>query len=159
MLKKILLKLDKWIDEKNTEYREEGMLGLRKCEIRVIGQCALIEAKLGIHLAATMDVDVYAEYDHTIRQKFAALLQEIGKILDPVGHEAWMPKETEYTEFYKGKWVTAFLAKPEYVILSKAKKAPAKNKNLIAEYIALPPSKHFFTLAEKYDIDLKSFLD
>ncbi len=69
-----------------------------------------------------------------------------------------MPRETEYTEFYFGKWVKAYLAKIEFVMISKAKKAPEKNKALIIEYIAVGPSKSFFELAAKYKVDLDSFL-
>jgi ribosomal protein L17 len=43
-------------------------------------------------------------------------------------------------------------------LISKAKKAPIKNKNLIIEYIGNKPSKLFFDLAKKYEVRLEDFL-
>lgn len=159
MLKKIFKKLDKWIGEQNVERAEEGMLSISACEIKVIGQTALVEAEISLHIPATMDVDVFANYEYSVRRKFAGLLKENGKELDPVGHEAWMPKETEYEIFFFGKWLKAYLAKPEYVLLPKAMKAPKKNKALIVEYLASEPPAKFFKLAKKYKVDLDHFLE
>jgi len=159
MLKKIFKKLDNWIGEQNVERQEEGMLSISACEIKVIGQTALLEAEITLHIPATVDVDVFANYEDLVRRKFAELLKENGKELDPVGHEAWMPKETEYEIFFDGKWLKAYLANPEYVLLSKAMKAPKKNKVLIVEYLASGPSAKFFELAKKYKVDLDHFLE
>ena len=126
MLKSVFRKLDEWIEEENGKRREAGMLSLDACEIKVIGQTALLEANLSLHVPATVDVDVFASYEFSVRKKFADLLKEIGKSLDPVGHEAWMPMEMKYRPFFEGNWLKAYLAKPEYVILSKAMKEPQK---------------------------------
>ena len=159
MLKNIFKKLDEWIGEQNIERVEGGMLSIRACEIKVIGQTALVEARISLHVPATMDVDVFANYEDSVRRKFASLLKESGKELDPVGHEAWMPKETEYEVFFVGKWLCAYLAKPEYVLLSKAMKAPDKNSALLVEYLASEPPAIFFELAMKYKVDLDRFLE
>jgi len=158
MLKTVLKKLDLWIEEQNKAFETEGLRKFHSCKIRIVGQTALIEANLSLHVPATMDVDVFADYEHSVQKKFEALLKEIGKELDPVGHEAWMPQETEYQQFYSGSFVTAYLAKPEFVILSKAKKAPQKNSRLITEYLASEPPAVFFELAKKYQIDLERFV-
>lgn len=159
MLKNVFALLDKWMDEENAERVEAGMLSMSACEIKVIGQTALVEAEVSLHVPATMDVDVFANYEDSVRRKFASLLKERGKELDPVGHEAWMPAETEYELFFEAKWLKAYLALPEYILLSKAKKAPRKNRALITEYLASDPPAHFFDLAKKYKIDLDSFLE
>lgn len=159
MLKKVFAELDNWIAEENIERQEDGAMPMRACEIKVIGQTALLEAHLALHVPATMDVDVFANYEYAVKRKFEALLKQNGKELDPVGHEAWMPRETQYEEFYSGKWVKAYLARVEFVILSKAKKAPEKNRSLIVEYLASSPPDTFFKLAEKYAIDLEGFLE
>jgi|GEM_PF-3755916 len=54
MLKKIFKGLDKWIDEQNVERRDEGMLSISACEIKVIGQTALLEAEISLQIPATM---------------------------------------------------------------------------------------------------------
>lgn len=159
MLRKVIEKLDNWIEGENSHSQQAGILPIHYCEILVIGQTALIESKLSIHIAATVDVDIYKELEHSVMKKFESLLKENGKELDPVGHEAWMPKETQYEILFKGKWVTAKLAKPEYIMISKAKKAPGKNRELITDYIANDPPEEFFRLAEKYAIDLNQMMD
>ncbi len=159
MLKKIFKELDRWIETQNIERVEEGMLRIDTCEIKVIGQTALLEAQISLHVPATMDVDVFANYEFSVMRKFAELLSANGKKLDPVGHEAWMPTETEYEDFFTGKWLKAYLAKPEYVLMSKALKAPKKNKALVAEYLASEPPEIFFKMAQKYKVNLDPFLE
>ena len=158
MLRNVFNQLDYWIETENLDRSKAGMLRIARCEIRVVGQTALVEANLNLHVPATMDVDVFADYEYVVKRRFEELLQAAGKQLDPVGHEAWMPKETEYLEYFMGDWVRAFLAKVEYVLISKAKKAPAKNEALIAEYLATGASELFFDLAKLYEIDLQAFV-
>ena len=157
MLKKVLKNLDGWLEEENAERGQAGTPSL-KCEIYVIGQAALLEARLKLRLAATMDVDLYKQLHGVIRQKLEELLAVHGKKIDPVGHEAWMPKETQFDAIYKGRFVTGFVAKPEYILISKAKMAPEKNKNLIVEYLGTEPTPLFLELAKKHGIDLERFL-
>ncbi len=79
--------------------------------------------------------------------------------LDPLGNEVWMPDETKFVEKFVGSYVRVLVALPEYILLSKALKAPVKNKKLIRDYLALGPSQIFLDLANKYEIDLEQFLD
>ncbi|MFH1223122.1 MAG: hypothetical protein V1647_02115, partial [Pseudomonadota bacterium] len=58
----------------------------------------------------------------------------------------------------KGKIVSGYIAESEYVLISKALKAPQKNRVLILEYIAKGPSELFFQLAVKYKLNLKDFV-
>lgn len=81
----------------------------------------------------------------------------MGRELDPVGHEV-MPPETRYTDFFRGRFVRVLLADPEAILLSKALKAPARNRQLIVEYLALGASDRFLELAQKYRLDLEQFL-
>lgn len=86
------------------------------------------------------------------------MLETYKKVLDPVGHEAWMPRETRYTVLFRGVHVTGQLAQPLFVLLSKALKAPTKNKALIVEYLASGPPREFFQLATKYGLQLERFV-
>ncbi len=130
---------------------------LGKCSIQVVGQTALLEAKLDLHLAATADVDVHHQIEYVFRKKFEELLKEKGKFLDPVGHEAWMPEETKYKTIFNGRHVEGSIAEAEYILISKALKAPQRNKTLIAEYLASHPTELFYTLAKKYNVRLEDF--
>jgi hypothetical protein len=57
-----------------------------------------------------------------------------------------------------GPFVRLLLAEPEAILLSKAIKAPDKNRALITEYLAQGASDRFLELAKKYNLDLEQFL-
>lgn len=119
---------------------------------------ALLERGLKLNLVATQDVDVSENLGHAARREFERLLAKRNLVLDPIGHEAWMPKETEYETFFSGKFVTLKVADEECVLLSKAAKAPQKNGALLTEYLASGPSERFLALAEKYGVNLEQFV-
>jgi len=159
MLKPVFEKLDQWIDGENEVSSEQGSPSISAVEIIVIGQTALMEARLSISIATTMDVDTYNQFEYRVKVKFEELLKLEGRSLDPVGHEAWMPEETEYKKLYEGAWVQGSIAEPVYVILSKAKMAPKKNKNLIIEYLGSSDlDQRIFALGEKYKVNFSDFL-
>ena len=158
MLTEIARKLDDCVAEHNAQAKSGGWAQLRPCTIKLLGQMALMEAGVKLALAATKDVDVYADYDHAVEKEFARLLAAVGYELDPVGHEVWMPHETRYTQVFKGRFVQLLLADADAVLLSKALKAPAKNGPLIVEYLAQGASDRFLALARKYHLNLEQFL-
>lgn len=154
----LLLELDHWVAKENARAWKEGMRPYKSCTIRVLGQAALMSAGVDLALTATQDLDAYADCEWAVQQEFERLLAKEGKALDPHGHEIWMPRETRYEPLYQGRYVKAFVADPDAVLLSKALKAPAKNKALIIEYLAKGASKRFFQLAQKYAVDLEQFV-
>jgi hypothetical protein len=158
MLLEVFEELDEWAKATNRENLDEGMMPIGKCLIQVVGQTALLEAKLDINLAATADVDVHQQIEYTFRKKFEELLKKHGKFLDPVGHEAWMPEETKYKTIFKGRHVEGAIAEPEFVLISKALKAPKRNRDLIAEYLGGEPTDLFYQLAKKYKVPLEGFV-
>jgi hypothetical protein len=158
MLAKIGQRLDSWIIEQNLEARAEGLPLLRACRIRVLGQTALLEQSSPLPLAITNDVDVFADYEHVVEREFRRLLEQEGMELDPVGQEIWMPRETMYSDLFVGPYVTVQVADVESILVSKALKAPVKNRTLIVEYLARGAGARFFEMAEKYELDLEQFL-
>jgi hypothetical protein len=158
VLRNVAERLDSWIIDRNTELQLKGMPAYRPCQIKVLGQAALLESGLPLHLAATKDVDVRADYDHAVEAEFRRLLQASGRDLDPVGHEAWMPRETTYTPLYSGRYVALLVADPDAVLVSKALKAPAKNRSLITEYLAMGASPRFLQLCKRYAVELEQFV-
>jgi hypothetical protein len=158
MLLVLVKRLDAWVAARNLEARSDGLLTLRPCRIRLLGQMALFEQRVPLHLVATNHVDVYADYEHAIEKELARMLSDAGKVLDPLGHEIWMPRETRYETLFEGAFVTLQVADPDSVLLSKALKAPDKNRSLIIEYLAGGPSERFLTLARRYKVDLEQFL-
>jgi hypothetical protein len=155
MLRDIARQLDDWVTQRNREARVEGWAAIPPCKIRVVGQTALLEHGAPLTLAATRDVDVIADYEHTVETEFRRLLSAHGRDLDPLGHEIWMPKETEYSVVYKGRWVELSLADADAILVSKALKAPSKNRSLLLEFLARGASPRFLALARKYKLDLE----
>lgn len=158
VLPDVFLALDQWIARENVRARAEGTPTRKKCTIRVLGQAALFIAELDLTLTATRDLDAYADYDWAVQQELERLLAKEGKLLDPHGHEIWMPRETQYARLYDGTYVEAFVADPDAVLISKAYKAPERNQALIIEYLAKGASERFFKLATKYAVDLEQFV-
>ncbi len=158
MLREVAQQLDDWILQRNFEFREEGLPQLRKCTIKVLGQTALLELGVPLALAATRDVDVVANYEHSVELEFRRLLAARGKDLDALAHEAWMPRETKYCPIFEGEFVTLLCADAEAVLVSKALKAPEKNRVLLLEYLAQGATERFNQLAEKYSLDVEQFL-
>lgn len=146
--------LDGWINDENKEARREGLRAIAKCEFRIVGQMALMEAKLDLHIAVTGDVDAFNNAHHSVMTKWNDLLIANGLKYDLLSNEIWMPAETIYLEIYKGDWVTAFRAEPEYIMISKAKMAMEKNRLLLRQYIASRPPQIFFDLCLKYSVNL-----
>jgi len=158
MLVEIAERLETFVIERNLEARREGLLALRPCVIKLLGQAALLEAKVPLALALTNDVDVYADYEFAIEREFRRLLATQGRELDSLGREVWMPAETTYQPLFVGQYVTLLVADPEAVLLSKGLKAARKNRALLTEYLAKGPSARFLELSQKYGLDLEQFL-
>jgi hypothetical protein len=155
MISSVLKELDVWINQENLEARQEGSTPLKVCTIQVVGQNALLEANLDLHLAATVDLDAYVNASSAVLTKLRDLLQTRGLVLDPLSSEIWMPTETVYADIWRGDWVIGQRALPEFVMASKAKMAFDKNRNLIQQYIASEPPMRFFDLCDNYQINLE----
>lgn len=158
MLVELVEKLDVWVVQRNLEARAEGLPALAPCILRLLGQSALFEMRAPLTLAVTNDVDLYANYSYAIEVELRRLLKSVGKDLDAFGHEIWMPKETKYERVYSGEYVSLEIADMESILLSKALKAPRKNRALIVEYLAQGASPRFLHLAGKYALDLEAFV-
>ena len=157
MLAKIARKLDDWALDKNVEAAAGGLPRIRPCTLRLLGQTALFEANIELTLATTKGVDLVGDYDYAVRAELERLLAVEGRELDPLNGEIWMPRETDYFVLFSGELVRVLVAEPEAVLVSKALKAPLKNRPLITEYLARGPSKRFFDLAAKYSVELEAF--
>lgn len=158
MIAEIFEKLDQWVGQQNAEATREGLPAIPRCEFRIVGQTALMEANLKIDLASTADVDAMNNATYAVIAKLNDLLQAKGLEYDQLSNEIWMPPESKYVDVFRGTWVVAIRAEPEFVMLSKAKKARAKNKKLLQQYIASSPPRTFFDLCQKYKVNLKQIL-
>lgn len=158
MLFGVFQDLDRWVAAANRDADEAGLTSFRRATIRVLGQTALLASDTGLTLVATQDVDVYSDCEWAVRKELERLLAAQHQVLDPHGEEVWMPAETEYDLVFDGTWVRGFVAQPDFVLISKALKAPDKNRALVVEYLAQGASPRFMQLADEYDVDLEAFL-
>jgi hypothetical protein len=157
-LNAVFTELDNWIQEYNRDARGLGGLELRGCEFKIVGQLGLLQGGLTIELNRTFDMDAYTDAVNAVREKLDAILKTRDFTWDPLGSEVWMPEETAYTTIFTGIFVTVYVAGPEYILISKALKAPDKNRELLEEYLTDKPTELFLGLAKKYNVDLLKFL-
>ena len=157
-LAEIFRALDQWVARENIRARAEGTPAYRSCSVRVLGQSALWAAGVDLTLTTTHALDANADYEWAVQRELERLLAENGKVLDPHGHEVWMPRETRYNPLYRGTFVEALVADADAVLISKALKAAEKNRALVTEYLAKGASERFFELARKYRVDLEQFV-
>ena len=66
MLIEVAEQLDHWMVAQNLELRREGLPAHSACRIRVLGQMALFEQRVPLHLVATQDVDAIGDYEHAV---------------------------------------------------------------------------------------------
>lgn len=159
MLKEIFEKLDDQVIAANKRFADEGSFPIPKFQVQVLGQVGLLEAQIDIPMNKTIDLDAYSNMKYSAKRIFIGILAEYGLVYDDLSDEIWMPKETVYNTIFEGQIVTGMVAQPEYILLSKAIKAPDKNRTLLARYLGHKPSKLFISLCDKYGVDLKELLD
>ncbi len=158
MLKSIFEKLDQWVAEQNDEAKNQSFIPIQKSTFYVVGQSALLEANLDLDIAATVDVDALNNAGFSVLEKFGALLELEGLEYDRLSNEIWMSPETRYAELFQGKWISAFLALPEFIMLSEAKMNMQKNRALLREYIASEAPERFYELCQLHSVNLTDVL-
>lgn len=149
MIMEIFERLDEILSEENAEFRKTGMIELKHCEFKILGQMALLESKIDIELMGTADIDAYTTAQRYIIEKLNSILPSYGFSFDELSPEIWMPDETTYIHMHSGDLIDLYRADPVYVMVSKTIKAPDKNAALIAEYSSIAP-REYFLLLEKY---------
>jgi hypothetical protein len=151
--------LDAWIGAENRDARVSGFMEFAKCDFWIVGQVALLIANMDIQIAKTGDLDAFSNAKYAVLAELKKLLAVINLELETLHDEIWMPPETVYLLFFEGDFVTVHRAEPEYVMVSKAKYALAKNKILLQQYIASSPPEIFFEMCQKYRIDVENILE
>ncbi|MBM4252288.1 MAG: hypothetical protein FJ146_09975 [Deltaproteobacteria bacterium] len=158
MIDKVFQSLDRDIARLNQTLRKDGVAEIPRFFIKLLGQTAVIAAKLDIPVFATADVDAYANFTWLAKERFCAILAEEGLHYDELSNEIWMPRETTYSSIYSGLTFDGYRADLEYVLISKALKAKAKNRVLIRDYLVAGASPLFLNLCKIYGIDLEEFV-
>jgi hypothetical protein len=148
-LKAIWESLDERIDELNRERRSEGMLGAVGVEVRLLGQmCLLTNPRVSaiLHLAQTADVDPFLQMDSFVKEELKRLLAEVGLAYDEDSTLIWIPEGAKFEPLFNLTNLKVLALDPESALVSKAVKAPEKNRVLIREALA---SGQFAKLADR----------
>lgn len=141
-LHKIGEELERRIKQADDESYADKGIGLvpKDIELKIMGQLALLadeDISSRIELNATFDVDAHVKASVDVSRILDQLLKENGFALDKLSDEIWMPSDTVWENFYEGDYVKILKARPIDVLVSKAVKAPIKNKRLIIDAIAI----------------------
>ena len=115
------------------------------------------EVAAKLHPIATVDLDTKVKTKGMTLDKFKELLKEENLVLDDLSNEIWLPEETEYIDFFEGEYVKCKRALPLYLLVSKAIKAPEKNRVLIQNAL-IEYEDELADLILKYEGNLDYFM-
>lgn len=138
-LKVVFKGLDGRIDKINRLRRDEGLLSVPKAEVKLLGQMSLLsneKVSMLLSLTQTADMDALLAMDQAVKEELKRLLKKQGLLYDEDSYLIWIPKSATFEERFNFKNVIVKAIDPESALISKAVKAPEKNKQLIREAIA-----------------------
>lgn len=163
ILAKCFERLNEAIEVENTA-RLEDRLGrnelIPRTEIRIMGQMSLLTndvVSAQIHLIGTVDVDASIDGGpySWVGKKFAEILAIDGLELDKYADEIWLPTGASFTEVFSKKNLRCVRLEPIPALISKAVKAPVKNRILIRQALAVFPELK--PLIEAHGGDISNF--
>ena len=161
-LRAVFIELDRRIDELNRERRREGGFPLSKAEIQLLGQMSLLanqRVSALLSLAQTADLDALLKMEHLVKEVLKELLSKRGLLYDEDSYLIWIPDGARFEAVFNLKNVLVTAIDPESAHVSKAVKAPAKNKQLIREAIVSGEFPRLVERIEKAGGDLEFFAE
>jgi hypothetical protein len=99
-----------------------------------------------LNLTQTADLDATLTMDDTVKEELKSLLRNNGYMLDEDSNLIWIPEGAEFLPFLELNNLVVESIDPESALVSKAVKAPEKNRQLIRQAIA---SNQFPTLVDR----------
>ena len=148
-LKAIFKELNKRVAAMNHSRRIEGLLPISKAKVQLLGQISLLahdKVSSILSLAQTGDMDAFLTMDHAVREELKSILKGQGLIYDEDSYLIWIPPLASFETLFDLEHVLVESIDPESALVSKAVKAPDKNKHLIRQAIA---SGEFLTLVDR----------
>lgn len=149
VLEKLFHDLDLRVDAENKKRQESGAATISIAEIKVLGQTSLLaqpEFTFDLDLAQTGDLDALLRCDHFIKAELKKILPKYHLIYDDDSELIFIPKGSEFSHLSQFKNLIVKVIDPESALVSKAVKAPEKNKQLVRAALA---GGKFPTLAER----------
>ena len=157
IIERVIKRYEESVREQNkTRHSLYGQLS-----IVILGQQGLLVRKAelsGLNLLATTDFDALLKGEPPLEDVFKRFLREEGISYDEESIYIWLPDETRYELLYESKEVKVESPYPIYLIVSKAVKAPRKNKQLVIDAIS-KYGDELLILMERYNVDPERFFD
>ncbi len=154
--------LDTRIEAVNHKRTKEGVMPLPRAEVILLGQMSLLaneRVSMLLTLAQTADMDALLTMDAVLKEELRKVLKKHGMVYDEDSHLVWVPKGATFGKLFAFKNVIVKAIDPESALVSKAVKAPDKNKQLIREAIALGKFPHLVDRIEKNGGNLEFFAE
>jgi hypothetical protein len=117
--------------------------------VQLLGQISLLvneKAAIELSLAQTGDLDALLTMDNIVKAELKKLLRIHGLIYDEDSYLIWIPPAARFERLFDFDHIVIESIDAESALVSKAVKAPAKNKRLIRQAIA---SEEFPTLVDR----------
>ena len=133
---KVIADFEALLSEESLRLDREGGLPLGRPEVKVLGQMSLLldpEAGRHLRLAATGDVDAHFVGNMTALQLFREALKANDLVYDEVSSEIWLPRTHRFELVHDSHTSLVTRLDTFSVLVSKANKAPEKNKFLIEQ--------------------------
>ena len=138
-LYELFTELNIWIEEISQQRRSQGLFGVSMAKVQLLGQISLLvqdRVSMILSLAQTGDLDDFLTMDEPIKAKLKIILGERGLIYDEDSYLIWIPPNSKFKNLFQFENLIVEAIDPESALVSKAIKAPEKNKQLIREAIA-----------------------
>ncbi len=131
------------------ERRREGLLPIAKAKMQLLGQMSLLandKVSMILSLTQTGDMDALLSMDEAVKSELKVILRRQGLVYDEDSYLIWIPPQAKFEKLFEGDYLLVESIDPESALVSKAVKAPEKNKLLIRQAIA---SDEFPTLVDR----------
>jgi hypothetical protein len=138
-LMKVFVELNQRVEALNQERLDDGLFAVPKAKAQILGQMSLLaneKVSVLLTLAQTGDLDALLTMDGLVKAELKKILLNQGLLYDEDSYLIWIPPKSTFNTLFDLEHILVQLIDAESALVSKAVKAPAKNRQLIREAIA-----------------------
>jgi hypothetical protein len=135
-LKTLVSCLREEITALNQEREADNLAPIAQVHLKLLGQSALMFNPVisqQLTLIQTRDLDAIIEGDWSSRSLVKRAISRLGLEYDDLSKEIWIPPGAQFISLFEDNIMKLEALDPFYTFLSKAVKAPEKNKQLIVQ--------------------------
>jgi hypothetical protein len=140
-LEELIAHFEKSVAAADKQRKEDGAVYLGFCEIKLLGQFSLLAFEdknlAQINIRRTDDIDAQITGDANVGWLFRQSVKEYGLEFDDLSNEIWLPDDATFIPLKESPLFRISAVDPISAFISKAVKAPEKNKILIREALAV----------------------